>query len=1063
MPRNFSLKYNYKKKRNCISELCLTTTLKELNFSGEFLTKADCLTMKALCKRIGVKNSAKNRSNICLLWRKIINKTKGIFENAIEVDEFHLNFPKSVQIISEIDDLPKKEIVIVVPHQNDLCDLDFNIDTDDFLNATILNEYLSFENISKTQKSNSTLEWVYDQKLFLSNEEKLDTKENIRLAITNALIKIKNSCLISYDTIRLRNKFQKKIVVYGRCKYSTHFQRFKFIIDSQYKMDIYITGEKCNVHEGKKLFDQVRGKRRDMLKEKLQHNSAHNVELDMRANVDLDLVKSGNTMKLTTIEVLRKIRSEILKLDDLVLDCDIYDMTRRWDMERLEKDNKYIYCVSLPLVVTLLRRSQLELISKYNSLVIYLDATGSVVKKPKCHPEHYCSTILYYACVIKIGTTIIPVAEMISCKHDIRTISHFLLDFKGEMAEIPKLNFPLIYVVDWTWAYIQAILFIFNNMTVFDYINYTFNILYNAKEPAKDTVSVFICCTHFINIISRQIKKKIPNGISIKNFLLDLFCLILNCDTLNQVQDLFKVYIIICTNKYKTEDVVQAYSQFIELMRFIYSHDTLLDTPTKTDKFDHKADKVNHKKFKNYKTHYSKSLFYQEFFRLYENIQRTIQNEPTGLTENIFYCPDFVLFTIQRYFAYIPLWSTCFSKYLNIEGRMSNSNAELWFSHVKNIYLEKKKYLRIGRFVSLLKHKTELLVSSIAVSDALKATPKSNKKVFLQNSDSDDDPENPKNSENWNKKVRLRKSPKHIGKRVLQRYSTKIVFNKSEDDKASIELPSNKLLLSNGFSYKNENNVEQNIFSTCGFDSMSQIVCTIFRDYEHLNIKLTENDTEYFRFIKHFLRCGADRSTHIMRTQLILKCFNVLNTPGNIQLSCVCNISKYIEYFLSRSIQIDYKCPQCLMSHTKDNYYVPIDYYNFKEQNFKNLQNSFKFYAPNCSNCKSQIEYPEELQLQTNNGFAIVDVQPLNSTTIYTTKISEIQPTLIFGSTTLILVGIVHYRQAQTRGGVGHYIGYIKRKTGVWEIHDDLSESIMETNPENRINPVSLFYIHQIH
>ena len=428
------------------------------------------------------------------------------------------------------------------------------------------------------------------------------------------------------------------------------------------------------------------------------------------------------------------------------------------------KTSKYIYDVSPdPLKVVLLRQSTLELLKKYPVEGIYFDATGKVTKHPVCHPYHSYKRILYYACVVNINNHLVPIGELISSKHDYFTIKHFLDDLIQNM---PKNFKPKFFVTDWSWPLIKSILISFNQMTITEYIDYTYDVIMSNKKIQINKVGSFIIyCAHFVNIISSQLTDKWPSSVT-KNFILDLFCGILNCDSLQDVDDLFKLYCVICCSQFENQIVLKSLKSVHKILGRIYQNENHKNeiTPSETETWRLPQRDTFFKK-----STFSCSPYYIRYNRIFMETSESNNNESNNFTFNSkvndFYNAEFVSFTLKQYMPFLPLWGVCFARKLGIEGRLSNANAESWFSIVKNHYTNHQS-LRLGRFISILKEKTEKMTKLIQLKEI--KNPRAFRKITkrLKTLDLDNEP----NEETWNKKIKIINSPKHFGKRVLSRF-----------------------------------------------------------------------------------------------------------------------------------------------------------------------------------------------------------------------------------------------------------------------------------------------------
>lgn len=109
-------------------------------------------------------------------------------------------------------------------------------------------------------------------------------------------------------------------------------------------------------------------------------------------------------------------KSEYKSVHDLVKNCDLFDLIAQAD----KKAEDYIQKASCPMEAYLYSAKQIEVLGK-GEYDLYFDATGTVVRQPSCH-DHFSQRCYYYAGVIRVKNEIVPVMELISCKHDTATL-----------------------------------------------------------------------------------------------------------------------------------------------------------------------------------------------------------------------------------------------------------------------------------------------------------------------------------------------------------------------------------------------------------------------------------------------------------------------------------------------------------------------------------------------------------------------------------------------------------------------------------------------------------------
>ena len=152
-----------------------------------------------------------------------------------------------------------------------------------------------------------------------------------------------------------------------------------------------------------------------------------------------ELKKDGHMQDLRYVNVLYKLKSEENCKDRLSLkSIDLSDLMELWVQEQELKD-PFLRYVSLPLTAIMYTSEDLEAMTGQKPIVLHLDATGSVVRKPQYLK---CKRILYYCILAKHDVEIIKLAHMITSTHGIVSISTFLKQYKYFVLETNK-KWPL--------------------------------------------------------------------------------------------------------------------------------------------------------------------------------------------------------------------------------------------------------------------------------------------------------------------------------------------------------------------------------------------------------------------------------------------------------------------------------------------------------------------------------------------------------------------------------------------------------------------------------------------
>lgn len=183
--------------------------------------------------------------------------------------------------------------------------------------------------------------------------------------------------------------------------------------------------------------------------------------------------------------------------------------------------------------------------------IIYFDATGSVVRKPK---DIKCKRILYYAIVVNKNNTVLPIAEMITSVHNTTAISIFLKTF-CHFLQSKHFTWPLfsVVVVDWSWALINAIMNEWNKTTLSEYLEDVYIALNKKENLRSNLIVVHNCCAHFQKRVSSTIHKKFPKYLKIKSLILECMGILIHCDTLNDLDYCYEQFMTLLLTSCSTE------------------------------------------------------------------------------------------------------------------------------------------------------------------------------------------------------------------------------------------------------------------------------------------------------------------------------------------------------------------------------------------------------------------------------------------------------------------------------------------------------------------------------
>lgn len=150
---------------------------------------------------------------------------------------------------------------------------------------------------------------------------------------------------------------------------------------------------------------------------------------------------------------------------------------------------------------------------------------------------------------------IIPIAEALISSHYEEDIKKFLMDLKV-FCLTKKITWPLSkrVCVDWSWASINAIIKVMNNMdSLSTYILKCYNIL-EENQNNVNFVIIQICCSHFFKTCVKDIKKCSKYDFQI-NFYRKFMIKAINICDIEDFWRWFKYITILLISKYENNNV----------------------------------------------------------------------------------------------------------------------------------------------------------------------------------------------------------------------------------------------------------------------------------------------------------------------------------------------------------------------------------------------------------------------------------------------------------------------------------------------------------------------------
>jgi len=262
------------------------------------------------------------------------------------------------------------------------------------------------------------------------------------------------------------------------------------------------------------------------------------VRRDAILKADLEMLAAGNLRNIYSKNALQMARNEKLAENDLHWDDDVADLNLRCRKERdlCSPDNIYVHQASDLigcLFFSVKRFNSIQSVIDKSSLVLHLDATGSVVRKLNEKGKR----VFYYAGVVNIDGKLIPLLNFVSSEHNIAAISCYLMRFKHCFGQ----KWPVFrtVVLDFSMALLSAVCESWNKLSLIDYINNCYKYC-KSDKPNQQFIVILLCGSHFEHMISRSVKS-ITKIKKIHDFILDCTALLIISTNLNSIRLMFNI------------------------------------------------------------------------------------------------------------------------------------------------------------------------------------------------------------------------------------------------------------------------------------------------------------------------------------------------------------------------------------------------------------------------------------------------------------------------------------------------------------------------------------------
>jgi len=418
------------------------------------------------------------------------------------------------------------------------------------------------------------------------------------------------------------------------------------------------------------------------------------------------MLAAGNLSNIYSINALQMARNEKLAENDLHWD-DVADLILRCRKERdlCSPDDIYVHQASDPigcLFFSVKHFTSIQSVIDKNSLVLHLDATGSVVRKINVKGKR----IYYYAGVVNINGKIIPLLNFVSSEHNISAISCYLMRFKHCFGQ----KWPIFrtVVLDFSMALLNAVCESWNKLSLIDYINNCYKYC-KSDEPNQQFIVILLCGSHFQHMISRCVKS-ITKSKKIHDFILDCTALLIISTDLNSVRTTLRLMFNILLNQKKTLCCAHSMYALNDQCHSVKQKELTSSDGVSDDETMFSCSSNNFKE---------KSMFYIDFEKIYRTVYDTCQitDNCELLPNNEYYCESFAKKFLNLYLPFTCMWTRLMMPQEVIlrysVKTVTNGNVEKHFDNVKNSLMKGETNMKLGRFVNKIQIYTEAVCKEI--------------------------------------------------------------------------------------------------------------------------------------------------------------------------------------------------------------------------------------------------------------------------------------------------------------------------------------------------------------
>lgn len=272
--------------------------------------------------------------------------------------------------------------------------------------------------------------------------------------------------------------------------------------------------------------------------------------------------------------------------------------------------------------------------------------------------------------------------------------------------------FPIIIILDWSWALIHAVLIKWNNTDIYEYLKVSCKYVIGKNVFPKNLMKIQNCAVHFLHRVSMKFDEIEPD------FILDCLAFMIQCQKLEDLYSLFQNMMTVLLAPFETlttkawEDLYESkckrYTELIECNE--EKKDGTQNDKEDDDKKEYFLEEIYTKVI--YKSSPFYALYSRELNKLKEKLNK--YSSESENEKNSYQSEQLAEYIVDHYMPFVTMWSGLLlnESHKNV-AHLHNQHIEAHFHQIKKIVLNGKEDQPTGLVVRQFKKYSEALTKTI--------------------------------------------------------------------------------------------------------------------------------------------------------------------------------------------------------------------------------------------------------------------------------------------------------------------------------------------------------------